>query len=131
MDQVTGFEIPAGDTKRAKKFYEKVFGWKVDLWGDEYSHVKTVAMDKNWVPKKKGAVNGGMFKRTKKTDKPLLVITVRSVDATLKKAKAAGGRSSLRKQRLMSGAGGRNCRTGKGIFLSCGRTNKPHPLLMC
>jgi len=27
MDPVFHFEIPAGDMKRAKKFYESVFGW--------------------------------------------------------------------------------------------------------
>ena len=91
MDQVTGFEIPAGNIRRAKKFYSGVFGWKVDLWDREYSHIKTVAMDKNWVPKEKGAVNGGLFRRKNKTEKPLIQVTVRSIDATLKKTKSAGG----------------------------------------
>jgi uncharacterized protein len=93
MDKVTGFELPAGDIKRAKKFYEKAFGWKVKLWDDEYSHIKTAAMDKEWVPKEKGAVNGGMFKRGSKSEKPLLVITVKSINNTLKKVKTAGGKT--------------------------------------
>lgn len=31
---VCHFEIPAPDMAEAKRFYETVFGWKVELWGD-------------------------------------------------------------------------------------------------
>jgi predicted enzyme related to lactoylglutathione lyase len=66
MEKVTGFEIPADDMKRAQKFLKSVFGWEFEEWEGDYAHVKTVEMDKNWVPKEKGAINGGMFKRETK-----------------------------------------------------------------
>ena len=93
MDKVTGFEIPADNLKRAKKFYGSVFGWKIDQLDNEYSHIKTVDMDSNWVPKIKGAVNGGMFKRGSKTERPIILITVESIEKTLSKAQKAGGKT--------------------------------------
>jgi predicted enzyme related to lactoylglutathione lyase len=33
MPRVVHFEIPADDTGRAVKFYQKVFGWKIEKWG--------------------------------------------------------------------------------------------------
>ena len=33
MSRVIHFEISADDPERAVKFYEKVFGWKIDRWG--------------------------------------------------------------------------------------------------
>jgi uncharacterized protein len=31
---VAFFEVPASNFKKAKEFYETVFDWKVELWGD-------------------------------------------------------------------------------------------------
>jgi hypothetical protein len=33
VPRVIHFEIPADDPRRAVKFYEKVFGWRIDKWG--------------------------------------------------------------------------------------------------
>ena len=42
MSRVVHFEIPADDTARAIKFYEDVFGWKIEKWGEfEYWLVET------------------------------------------------------------------------------------------
>jgi len=92
MDKVTGFEVPAGNMKKARKFFKNAFGWKSEEWGGDYSHLMTVKMDKNWVPKEKGAINGGMFKRKSKNEKPLLIITVDSIIKSLEKVKKAGGK---------------------------------------
>jgi predicted enzyme related to lactoylglutathione lyase len=32
MPKVIWFEIPADDPERAIKFYEDVFGWKIEKW---------------------------------------------------------------------------------------------------
>jgi len=92
MDQVTGFDIPAGNVKRAGKFYEKVFGWKISSHEAGHSHITTVKMDKNWEPVETGAVNGGLFKRGKKKETPAVVVNVDSIDESLAKAKKAKGR---------------------------------------
>lgn len=98
MDKVTGFEIPAGRTERAGKFYRNVFGWKIEGKDEEYAHIKTVEMDRNWVPKEKGAVNGGLVKKEGKSDSPLLVITVDSIEKTLDKVRKAKGKVITGKQ---------------------------------
>jgi uncharacterized protein len=92
MDKVTGFEIPVANMKRAEKFFKGVFGWKFDHWGSDYAHVKTVEMDKNWVPKEKGAVNGMLFKRESKKEAPLILVTVDSIDKTIEKIKKQKGK---------------------------------------
>jgi len=92
MDKVTGFDIPADNVKRAGKFYEKVFGWKISSHSEGHSHITTVKMDKNWVPEEKGAVNGGLYKRAKKKESPAVIVEVDSIDDSLAKAKKAKGR---------------------------------------
>ena len=97
MDKVTDFEIPVDNMKRAQKFLKSVFGWKFEDW-DDIAHVETVSMDKNWVPKEKGAINGMLFKREKKTDQPRLVINVNSIAKYLDKVKKAKGKVVTPKQ---------------------------------
>jgi predicted enzyme related to lactoylglutathione lyase len=98
MDKVTGFEIPVDNMKRAQKFLKSVFGWQFKNWKDEYAHIMTVETNKHWIPKEKGAVNGGMYKMESKSDKPAVVVTVPSVAKYLEKAKKAGGKIITGKQ---------------------------------
>ncbi len=91
MDKVIMFELPVGNVKRASAFYRAAFGWKITPW-DGYYGVTTVPEDKNWVPKEKGAINGGMYKRDDKTEAPALIIGVASIDKALAKIKKAGGK---------------------------------------
>jgi predicted enzyme related to lactoylglutathione lyase len=32
MPTIVHFEIPSDDTQRSKKFYNELFGWKIDKW---------------------------------------------------------------------------------------------------
>ena len=92
MDKVTGFEIPAEKMDRAKKFFKKVFGWKIDAHKEVLYHIETVDTDKNWMPKEKGAINGGIFKRESKSNKVTVVVDVPSIEKTLKAVKGSGGK---------------------------------------
>jgi uncharacterized protein len=92
MDKVIGFDIPADNVKKLREFYEKVFGWNISSHNESHFHVKTVETDENWVPVEKGVVNGGLFRREKKNDCPLIVIEVSSIDESLVKAQKANGR---------------------------------------
>lgn len=93
MDKVVHFEIPADNLPRAKKFYHGVFGWELtDVPGMDYTLVTTVATSKDQKPKEPGAINGGMLKRSKDYQSPVIVINVPSVDAYLKKIEKAGGK---------------------------------------
>jgi len=94
MDRVVHFEIPAGDVKRAKKFYSSIFGWKTeDFPGMNYTILYSTELDKKTRrPKVPGAINGGMMKRSKKVKSPVIYMYVDEIDETMKKVKKQGGR---------------------------------------
>ena len=86
MSRVIHFEIPASDPERASKFYQKVFGWKIEKWPGpmEYWMVTTGA---EGTP----GINGGLMsnpnvKTTTNT------IGVESVDTAIETVKSAGGK---------------------------------------
>lgn len=92
MDRVVHFEIPFDNLERAKKFYS-IFGWQLeDFPGTDYTVVRTVPVDENQMPKEPGAINGGMMKRCKELSGPVVAVHVKSVDASIKKVLAAGGK---------------------------------------
>ena len=93
MNKVVHFEIPADDLERAKGFYKDIFGWKVeDVPNMEYTMLYTTEVDDKMMAKEPGAINGGMWKREKGDDKPVLVINVASVDDYAKKIEEKSGK---------------------------------------
>jgi predicted enzyme related to lactoylglutathione lyase len=97
MNKVIMFELPVTNVKRASAFYKKAFGWEIYPWNGSYG-VVTVPEDRNWVPKEKGAINGEMYRRESKNEKPLLVVLVPSLARALAAAKKAGGKIVLEKE---------------------------------
>ncbi len=84
MASVLHYEIPADDVARARKFYNDVFGWKIeDVQGMEY-----------WMIESKGerGINGGLMKRQAPQQTTTIYVEVDSVDAYLQKVEAGGGR---------------------------------------
>jgi len=58
-NRVVHFEIQAGDTERAIKFYQDVFGWDIKQWGGQkYWIVMTAPKDS-----KEPGLNGGLLPR--------------------------------------------------------------------
>ena len=62
MPTIVHFEIPSDDIERSKKFYNELFGWKIEKWtglseGMEYWLISTVDDKGN------KALGGGMMKR--------------------------------------------------------------------
>lgn len=99
MDKVQHFEIPADDIGRAKKFYEKTFGWKTmdsPMPTGLYVGLHTGPTDEENMWKEPGFINGGMFERNPQL--PLTGPTVADIDATLKKVKTAGGTVVMEKK---------------------------------
>ena len=92
MDPVVHFEIPAKNMARAQSFYEKLFGWKIQPYMDEYFLVQTTELDKKRMPKKPGAINGALQKKDKSIASPRVVVCVADLDRTLKLAVAKGGK---------------------------------------
>jgi uncharacterized protein len=105
MDKVVHFEIPFDDKKRVRKFYTEIFGWKFqDIPEMEYVMAYAAETDENHMVKEKGAINGGLFGRSKEAKSPILVIGVQSIDETIKKVKAAGGKVVTPKQSIPNGS---------------------------
>lgn len=92
MDKVVHFEIPVDDLDRAQKFYKSVFDWKMDsMPGMEYILIRTVPVDEQGRPAEPGAINGGMMKRQRPVNCPIIVINVQNIDDAVKKVKSKGG----------------------------------------
>lgn len=87
------FEIPADDVEKLKRFYTKLFGWKIEKMPGpmDYWMIQTVPTDEKGMSIRPG-VNGGMIKRQNPEHKPVNYIEVESVDEYTKKIKALGGK---------------------------------------
>ena len=86
MPRVVHFEIPADDTGRAVKFYERVFGWKIEKWGPMDYWLATTGPDNEL------GINGTIMTReTRKTT--VNTIEVASVNEFAKKITEAGGKT--------------------------------------
>jgi uncharacterized protein len=93
MDKVVHFEIPFENKQRAMKFYSETFGWQLtDMPQMNYVIASTVEVDDKHMPKESGAINGGLFERPKEAPNPTVYVGVESVDTSVKKVEAAGGK---------------------------------------
>jgi predicted enzyme related to lactoylglutathione lyase len=93
MDKVVHFEIPADNLARAKKFYNTVFGWKMNEMPEmEYVLVETVELDKNGLPREPGAINGGMLERQDPVKSPVITISLKSIDQAASTIEKNGGK---------------------------------------
>lgn len=93
MDKVVHFEIPYDNKIRASKFYSEIFGWQLlDIPEMDYTLVHAAKTDKNNMVVEPGAINGGLFQRNDSAKQPMIVIGVKSIDETIKKIVAAGGK---------------------------------------
>lgn len=105
MDKVVHFEIPFDDKNRASKFYSGIFGWElIDIPEMDYMMVHAARTGKDNMVTEKGAINGGLFPRNKEARVPIVVIGVESVDETVSKVIAAGGKLITPKQRIPNGS---------------------------
>lgn len=94
MDGVVHFEIPADDLLRAKSFYSDTFGWEVNLIPKfNYAMATTTEVDAQSMPKKPGAINGGMLARQKPVNNIVVTINVANIDEALTKIEANGGKT--------------------------------------
>jgi predicted enzyme related to lactoylglutathione lyase len=89
MNRVVHFEIHADNPARAQAFYETVFGWQFQQFGDEYWLITTG-------PDDQPGINGGMLQRRSAiTGSDVIAyvcsIDVESLDDTLATIKQNGG----------------------------------------
>ncbi len=63
MNRVVHFEIQVENPERAIKFYQDIFGWKFEKWGEQaYWMIMTAEKDS-----KEPGINGGLLPRPAKT----------------------------------------------------------------
>jgi predicted enzyme related to lactoylglutathione lyase len=98
---IVHFEIPASDVEKLKKFYSKLFGWKIEKSSGPipYWIIETVPADEKGTPLRPG-VNGGMYKKDRPELKAVNYISVESIDEYIEKIKALGGKIVQPKQEV-------------------------------
>ena len=96
MDPVVHFELPYDDRERIVRFYQSVFGWELQQYGEEMGNyvVATTAKADAKPGAPAGAIGGGFFPR--KADWPAqypsIVIAVEKIESSMDKVVAAGGK---------------------------------------
>ena len=101
MPTIVDFEIPADDVERSKKFYNDLFGWKIERWpGTDDSKLTSAATGQPieyWIvtttdDKGNKALGGGMMKRQMPQHQVTNYIGVNSVDEYSSKVEKLGGK---------------------------------------
>ena len=100
MPTIVHFEIPANDIERAKKFYNDLFGWKIEKWpGTDNSQLTSAAGQpmEYWMvtttdDKGNKALGGGMMKRQMPEQQVTNYINVKSVDEYSSRVEKLGGK---------------------------------------
>lgn len=110
MNSVVHFEMPYKNAKRASKFYEKVFGWVTNSFGEDFGNYITVSTgptnEKTQMVKKPGFINGGLYPQSAspKYKEPSVVISVADMEKHMKVVVKSGGKI-LRKPQDIPGIG--------------------------
>ena len=86
MSRVVHFEVPADNPERAIKFYESVFGWRIEQWDGpiEYWLIMTG-------PEDQPGIDGGLAPREDSAIGIENFIDVKDLDASLKAVTDQGG----------------------------------------
>ncbi len=96
MDPVVHFELPCDDRNRIARFFERSFGWKMQMLGPEVGNyvVVTTAEKDAKLGAPAGAIGGGFYTRTPEMPAqfPGIVIAVDDVRAAMKRVTEAGGK---------------------------------------
>ena len=92
------FAINADDVSRARKFYEKVFGWSFEPWGPPNFYLIETG-------KEKSAVRGGLQERRELARDQKMIgfectISVASIDQAIRAIEANGGRLAAPKAHI-------------------------------
>ena len=89
---VVHFEIPSDDIDRARQFYHRTFGWKMDpMPSVDYTIVTTTETTKEGRPKYPGAINGGLLRRQEPVRTPTVTIHVDDIDRAAQRIQKNGG----------------------------------------
>jgi uncharacterized protein len=104
-NRVIHFDITADDVERAKTFYEKALGWKIEMYpAPEGSNMQYFGITTG--PEGTPGINGGMMKRgpENKSRSFEATILVDDIDKAVEAVKANGG-TVTREKSEMKGVG--------------------------
>jgi len=93
MPRVVHFEIHCDEPERAVKFYQNVFGWKINKWDGPQEYWLITTGDQN-----EPGINGGLMKRLDPAGSVYNTIQVPSVDDYIRRVTEGGGEVVLPKQ---------------------------------
>ena len=85
MPRVVHFEIPADNPNKAAKFYEDVFGWKIEKWEGPFDYWMVTTGEDD-----EPGINGAIYPREE--DSVGVVISVDSFDEFAQKIESEGGK---------------------------------------
>lgn len=86
MPRVVHFEIHCDEPERAVKFYQNVFGWKIDKWEGPQEYWLISTGDKS-----EPGIDGGLMKRMEPAGSVYNTVQVPSVDDYVRKVTEGGG----------------------------------------
>ncbi len=85
-NRITYFEIPSADPEKNMKFFEEVFDWKFNQFGNEEYWYAITGDDK--AP----GINGAIMKEISPKQPVINTITVVDINKAIENIKSAGGR---------------------------------------
>lgn len=97
MGKIVHFEIPTDDPKRAREFYQKVFGWQMNVMDDMDYTIAMTGPTGEKGPEEPGFINGGIMKRNDLVKVPDIVVEVDSIDDIIKTIEESGGKMVSKK----------------------------------
>jgi hypothetical protein len=87
MLRIVHFEINADDPERAVRFYQRVFGWKIDKWAGPVDYWLVTTGEES-----QPGINGGIMKRMSPQASTYNTVDVPSVDKFTRKITEEGGK---------------------------------------
>jgi len=98
MNRVVHFEIHATDLNKMQKFYEEVFGWKIQDLGPQMGNYRMVTTGEDKPGTQWTGINGGITPRQgpgpsggEPVNAYVCTVEVENIDETLKKIEELGG----------------------------------------
>lgn len=95
MSRVVHFELPTSNVQVSKKFFEEVFGWKIELWNGPVEYWTVTTGD----PAEPG-INGGLGGAANEFHGTVNTVEVSNLDETIEKVLAGGGQVVMPKDEI-------------------------------
>jgi predicted enzyme related to lactoylglutathione lyase len=98
MSRVVHFEIPSSSPEKAVKFYQSVFGWTFNQFGNDGYWLATTGDEKS------PGINGAVMQKRHPQQPLTNSIDVRNIDEAIKQVESSGGKIVVPKT-LIPGVG--------------------------